>query len=83
MTVSFSCGWTPKRYASVLVPRNITASSAAIPSACSRAFFDSGFLNAWTPFEIASTPVRAEQPFENAPRIKNTSVPAERNPRQV
>jgi NADH:ubiquinone oxidoreductase subunit 6 (subunit J) len=36
------------------VPRNIVARSIAIQTTVVAAFFASGFLNAWTPFEIAS-----------------------------
>ena len=35
------------------------------------AFLASGCLNAITPLDIASIPVRAAHPFENAPRIRN------------
>ena len=39
------------------------------------AFFDSGFLNAGMPFEIASTPVSAAQPDANARRMRNHPKP--------
>ena len=40
--------------------------STAIVSIVAAAFFDSGGLNAGTPFDTASTPVMAVQPLENA-----------------
>src|SRR3979409_2079649 len=48
------------------MPRNIVSASTAISSIVAAAFFDSGGLNAGTPFDTASTPVMAVQPFENA-----------------
>ena len=36
------------------------------------AFFGSGGLNAGTPFDTASTPVMAVQPFENAVSSRNS-----------
>ncbi len=53
------------------MPRNIVIDSAAIVSIVAAAFFDSGGLKAGTPFETASTPVIAVQPFENAVRSRN------------
>ena len=41
------------------------------------AFFDSGFLNAGTPLEMASTPVSATAPDENARRRSSTREPGE------
>ena len=46
--------------------------STAIISIVAAAFFDSGGLNAGTPFETASTPVIAVQPFENAVSSRNS-----------
>ena len=54
-----------------------TAIAARMPSVCA-AFFACGFLNAPTPFAIASIPVSALAPEENALRIRKTvsaSVP--------
>src|SRR5215813_6717817 len=54
------------------MPRNIVIDSAAIISIVAAAFFDSGGLNAGTPFDTASTPVMAVQPFENAVSSRNS-----------
>src|SRR5437588_9728846 len=51
---------------SSVMPRNIAIDNTAIVSIVFAAFFDSGGLNAGTPFDTASTPVIAVQPFENA-----------------
>ena len=48
------------------MPRNIVIASTAIATSVAEAFFDSGGRNAGTPFETASTPVIAVQPFANA-----------------
>ena len=45
--------------------------STAIINIVAAAFFDSGGLNAGTPFETASTPVIAVQPFANAVSSRN------------
>ncbi len=37
---------------------------------------DSGLRNAWMPFEIASTPLSATAPEENARRSRNEDAPA-------
>ena len=50
---------------------NITISNTAIHDNVVAAFFDSGCLNAWIPFEIASIPVKAAQPFAKAPSSRN------------
>src|SRR6185295_19983078 len=50
----------------------MVTASAAIVSIVSAAFFASGALNAGTPFETASTPVIAVQPFENAVSRRNS-----------
>ena len=44
------------------MPLNIDMAVTAIIARVARAFFASGGLNAGTPSEIASTPVRAVQP---------------------
>src|ERR1700759_707787 len=54
------------------MPRNIVIDSTAIISIVAAASFDSGGLNAGTPFDTASTPVIAVQPFENAVSNKNS-----------
>ena len=53
-------------------PQNIVIDSTAIISIVDAAFFDSGGRKAGTPFETASTPVIAVQPFANALRSKNS-----------
>src|SRR5437016_8318755 len=52
--------------ASSVMPRNIVIDSTTIISIVAAAFFASGGLNAGTPFDTASMPVIAVQPFENA-----------------
>src|SRR5207249_922548 len=54
------------------MPRNMVMASTAIVSMVAAAFFDSGGLNAGTPFETASTPVMAVHPFENAVSSRNS-----------
>src|SRR5690349_17700265 len=57
------------------MPRNIVIATTAITSIVLAAFLDSGGRNAGTPFETASTPVMAVQPFEKAvSRRKRLSV---------
>ena len=51
-------------------PRNMMPSSEPMITRVVRAFFHSGFLNAGTPFEIASIPVIAVQPDANARRTR-------------
>ena len=46
-------------------------SSTPIQTSVERAFVDSGCLKAGTPFEIASVPVIAVQPWANADIRKN------------
>ncbi len=48
------------------MPRNIVIASTAMVTSVAAAFRLSGGRNAGTPFETASTPVMAVQPFENA-----------------
>ena len=54
------------------MPRNIVMDSTTIVSIVAAAFFDSGGLNAGTPFDTASTPVIAVQPFEKAVRSRKS-----------
>ena len=51
---------------------NMVMASTAIVSIVFAAFFDSGGLNAGTPFDTASTPVIAVQPFEKAVRSRKS-----------
>ena len=53
------------------IPRNIVTEMIPMIRRVSEAFFDCGRRNAGTPLEIASTPVRAVEPDENACRITN------------
>jgi hypothetical protein len=55
-----------------VIPANMTAKIEIITVSVVRAFFHSGGLNAGTPSEMASTPVRAEQPEANARRTRMT-----------
>ena len=65
------------------IPISNTIAISAIATITVAAFFDSGFLNALTPLLIASIPVSAVQPPENALRIsqmnaKPAKLPSER-----
>src|SRR5215208_7426201 len=51
---------------------NIVIDITAIISIVAAAFFASGGLNAGTPFDTASTPVIAVQPFANAVSSRNS-----------
>ena len=53
------------------MPRNIVPSSTPIRTSVERALRDSGCLKAGTPFEIASVPVIAVQPWAKADIRKN------------
>src|SRR5262245_58762041 len=55
-----------------VMPRNIVIASTAIMSIVAAAFLASGGLKAGTPFETASTPVIAVQPFEKAVSRRNS-----------
>ena len=62
------------------MPENVTARITIIQVSVVRAFFHSGGLNAGTPSEIASTPVRAAQPELKARRMtKTVSAPEPAN----
>ena len=63
------------RWASTEMPKNSEPRMAAIHTRVVDAFFDSGFLNALTPLEIASTPVSATAPDENARISKKKPTP--------
>ena len=54
------------------MPRNIVIDSTTIISIVAAAFFASGGRNAGTPFDTASTPVIAVQPFEKAVSSRNS-----------
>ena len=60
------------------MPTNIVIDSTAIIIIVAAAFWLSGGRNAGTPFETASTPVIAVQPFENAVRSANSRQQARR-----
>src|SRR5215217_4616259 len=53
------------------MPINMLIDNTAIISIVEAAFFAAGGLKAGTPFETASTPVMAVQPFENAVSSRN------------
>ena len=61
------------------MPRNIEMAIEPISTRVFCAFLDFGSLNAGTPLAIASTPVSAVHPEENArsPRKITASVPSE------
>ncbi len=56
------------------MPANIVIDSAPITAIVVAAFLAFGCRNAGTPLEIASTPVSAVQPEENARSARNTSA---------
>ena len=58
--------------ASSVIPTNMVMDITAIATSVCAAFLLSGGRNAGTPFETASTPVSAVQPFENAVRSTNS-----------
>jgi hypothetical protein len=62
-----------------VIPRKSTARMRAITRRVIPAFLLRGCLKAVTPFEIASTPVRAVVPLENAWRRRKsvTAAPSE------
>src|SRR2546422_10243447 len=57
-------------------PRNRPPNIAAIQIMVVAAFFEAGSRKAGTPFEIASMPVKAVQPEENARRSRNSVSPS-------
>ncbi|GAA3215405.1 hypothetical protein GCM10020256_16980 [Streptomyces thermocoprophilus] len=57
-----------------MMPQNIVTASRPIIASVVAAFFDFGLRNAGTPLEIASTPVSAAQPEENARSSRNTKA---------
>ena len=57
-----------------VIERNIAEDIEPNNNKVVAAFLLFGFLNAGTPFEIASTPVRAVQPEEKALANKNTKA---------
>ena len=67
---SLGSGTTPRVLAMKLMPRNRVAKMAAAHTSVIRALRHSGGLNAGTPSEIASTPVRAAAPELNARRTR-------------
>ena len=66
MTVFLSLGTTCIFIASHEIPMNMMPRHAPMTISVERAFFHSGFLNAGTPLEIASTPVMAAPPDAKA-----------------
>ena len=64
VSLSLSVGWS--RWASTEIPKNAVARITPIQTRVVAAFRASGLRNAGTPLEMASTPVRATAPEENA-----------------
>ena len=58
--------------ASAVTPTNMVMAVMPIAAMVVAAFWDLGLRNAGTPLEIASTPVSAVQPLENARRTSIT-----------
>src|SRR6185369_1174459 len=67
-----SIGTTPKLSATKVMPMNRIARRIATAVRVVAAFFDSGGLNAGTPFAIASVPVRATEPDAKALMMSRT-----------
>ncbi len=61
--------------ASTAIPRKRVPRITATQTKVMAAFRDSGFRNAWMPFEIASTPLSATAPDENARSSKKADAP--------
>src|SRR4051794_40113864 len=78
--VSVSVGVGRSRWASTDTPKNDTPRMKPIHVSVVAAFFDSSFLNAGTPFEIASVPESAIAPDENARSRINVDRPVRRAP---
>ena len=57
------------------MPRNNPPRIVATHVSVIAALRDSGLRNAWIPFEIASTPLNATAPEENARRSRNADAP--------
>ncbi len=64
--------------ASQEIPRNIVMAITPMTASVSAAFFACGRRKAGTPFEIASTPVSAVEPEENAWRIAKSEIACDR-----
>ena len=65
--------WTSASTASAVMPANIVIASPPMIASVVAALRLFGGSNAGTPFETASTPVRAVQPEANARRTRNTA----------
>src|SRR3954471_19737101 len=68
---SAAVGTTPYARARTVMPTNMQIAIAAIATSVADAFLASGGRNAGTPFDTASTPVIAVQPFANAVSRRN------------
>ena len=66
--------WTLAIRARIVMPTNIDTAITPIATSVSCAFLAFGGLKAGTPLAMASTPVSAVQPEENARRVKNSSA---------
>ena len=82
-SVSFSLTVGFSRLASTDSPRKKLPRITPITISVVAALCDSGFLNAGTPFEIASMPVRATAPDEKARRNAMAVMPVSRSPLSV
>ena len=66
--------FTPACTASTAIPKNIVTAIVPMRSSVRAALSAFGSRNAGTPLAMASTPVSAAQPDENARRTKNMSA---------
>ena len=75
-TVSSLTGTIPSRWMTATNPTNIETSSATITVSVARAFFQAVGLNTGTALEIASIPVIAVAPEENARNTNSAVTPS-------
>src|SRR5688572_16614802 len=75
-----SLGIAPALWARKLIPRNIETEMAPMTARVLAAFLALGRRKAGTPLEMASTPVSAVEPEENACRITNRGTLADAAP---
>jgi hypothetical protein len=71
LSTSSGSGTIPNVWDSTLIPRKIVANRAPITTSVIWALRASGGLNAGTPLETASVPVRATEPDAKARKINN------------
>ena len=82
-SVSFSLTVGLRRFDNTEIPRKKLPRINPITISVEAALRDSGFLNAGTPFEIASMPVSATAPEENARRNAIAVMPVSNTPLSV